>query len=174
MYYSLIASLPELSLEKAPQIKADEFKDLCMAQLAPKDFAALEAVLDINAKSEHPFVKQWQARESQLRNAAARIRATKQKRDAVDYLRTHSGFDVMIESKVEEAFNQSTPLERERALDELRWNILDELAGNDPFATSVLLAYAVKLQLAERWASLDNDIGQAKIEKTIANIQETN
>jgi hypothetical protein len=40
------------------------------------------------------------------------------------------------------------------ALDHLRWQVLDELAGFNPFAAAAVLAYAVRLRLVERWNRL--------------------
>ncbi len=172
-YYYLVSSLPNISLDAKPPLNLEEFCSSCADHLSECDTNALNCVLDIDgAPTDHPFVKMWMARETQLRNAAARLRAAKQNRDAVDFLREHTGFDVGIENCVEEAFNHSNPLERERALDKTRWTALDELAGTDPFSINAVLAYAVKLTLAERWATMDQDQGQTKIEAAIFNKQD--
>lgn len=169
-YYYLIASLPGITLDASPRLTLDAFRSLCEDHLSPGDAAALERVLDVEAGPAvgHPFTERWSARETQLRNAAARLRAAKRQQDAGTFLRDHTGFDVGLEDGVEEAFNQPNPLARERALDQLRWRVLDELAGTDPFGSSAVLAYAVKLKLAARWASMNAKQGQAKISAAIA------
>ena len=173
MYYYLIAGLPGIRTEAAPPLSMDEFMATCRDQLSDRDYAALEAVLDLDRDpAGNTFATAWQAHEIQLRNAAARHRAHRKKSDAVDWLREHPGFDVRLDNKVEEAFNRPTPLEREKALDDLRMEIADDLAGSDPFATAVLLAYAVKLKIASRWHAMDAEAGHAKIRQTISNIQE--
>jgi hypothetical protein len=96
------------------------------------------------------------------------MRAARHKTDAVGFLQEHGGFDTAIEYKVEDAFSKPTPLERERAIDELRWSILDEVAGTEPFSTSRLMAYAVKLKICERWATMDDKAGFTKIENAIS------
>ncbi len=167
-YYYLASSLPSISLDQKPAISLDEFRSSCSDQLSADDANALNCVLDFNSERvDHPFVNCWTARETQLRNASARLRAMKNGNDAIDFLREHTGFDVGIEDRVEEAFNQSNPLKRERALDTIRWRILDELSGTDPFSSDAVLAYAVKLSLSERWAIMDQDAGQAKINVAI-------
>jgi len=170
-YYFLISSLPGISLEAKPSLSLSDFRTACTTQLSEADAAALECLLDGGIETEnHSFVKSWTARDTQLRNASARLRAAKQSRDAADFVRPHTGFDVGIETMVEEAYNNSNPLERERELDRIRWRVLDELAGADPFSTNALLAYAVKLRIAERWASMDEKKGQNKIENAIADV----
>jgi hypothetical protein len=171
-YYYIISSLPGISLEAKPALSLDDFRALCSAQLSNADAAAVECLLDIEREpANHSFVAEWRARETQLRNASARLRAAGQSRDAADFIRSHTGFDVSIEDRVEEAFNRSNPLERERELDRIRWTMLNELAGTDPFSANALFAYAVKLSLAERWAAMDKEAGQNKIEKAIAEVK---
>jgi len=171
--FYLIASLPALTFLQKPLISPDAFQALCEAQLGASDYRA--AVLlaqeldpDAEAISNHPFVARWQAREIQLRNAIARARAARRKRDAAGSIRTHTGFDTGIEEAVENAFSLPNPLEREQALDRLRWTVLDELAGVDPFAVSVVLAYAVKLRIAQRWAALDTEAALARVDEALS------
>jgi hypothetical protein len=51
------------------------------------------------------------------------------------------------------------PLDRELALDRLRWTLLDELAVAAPFGLQAVLAYGLKLRLAEKWAAMDETEG---------------
>lgn len=164
-YYFLVSSLPGLSLSAKPELSLDAFCSTCSDHLSERDQQALDAVLTKlkDPSLAHPFVRDWVARETQLRNASARLRAAKRQEDAGAFIKSHTGFDVGIEDQVEEAFNQTSPLDRERALDELRWRILDELAGTEPFGGGTVLAYGLKLQMAERWAAMDAEQGQLRI-----------
>jgi hypothetical protein len=165
--YYLIASLPALSFMKAPVIATEAFLSACEAQLAKKDAAAADWLCqNPNPASHpppHPFVTDWLDRDTQIRNSVARARAARRKTDASASIRPHNGFDVVIDETVEAAFDHSSPLEREQALDQLRWTLLDELAGVDPFSVNVVLAYAVKLQIANRWAELDSEAALKRI-----------
>jgi len=171
--YYLIASLPRLNQGKKPLLSTDEFKLLCRSQLSARDAAAAVRLCDpppdggLCKVSIHPFEARWQAREIQLRNAVARARAARRRTDAAGSLRQHEGFDVWIEEAVENAFDSSNPLEREQVLDRLRWTILDELAGVDPFTPSVVLAYAIRLRLAQRWAALNEEDAMQRVETTL-------
>ena len=76
--------------------------------------------------------------------------------------------DPAMEKMAGEALSRHTPLDRERALDTLRWQRLEELAGYDPFSARPVLAYALKLQLVERWAELEEDAGMARLEEVVS------
>jgi hypothetical protein len=174
-YYYLLSSLPCISLESKPPISLDAFRASCADQLSAGDQRALEGILEKDLASvehAHPFVAEWNARETQLRNASARLRAAKRQTDAGPFVRAHTGFDVAIEERVEDAFSQATPLAREQALDQIRWNVLDELVGPEPFSAAAVLAYGVKLQMTERWAAMDSTLGRARIDTALTSNNE--
>ncbi len=170
--FYLIASLPALTFLQKPLITPEAFREVCEAQLGTSDARAaawLCQVPDMDGDAPtHPFTARWMAREIQLRNAVARARAARRKTDAAGSIRPHTGFDNYIEDAVESAFDLSTPLEREQALDRLRWTLLDELAGVDPFAVTVVLAYAAKLRIAQRWAALDTEAALARVDNALS------
>jgi hypothetical protein len=171
-YYFLAASLPTLSMEAPPPLTEAALLAACTGELSESDLAALNALLGDGAPTPaaaHPFTKAWQAADTQVRNAVARQRARRLGLDSAGALRTHDGFDMMIESEVADAFGQGTPLDRERRLDTLRWNKLEELAGTNMFAPAYILSYALKLRLATRWAALDDERGRKQVESMIDN-----
>ncbi|MDD5707224.1 MAG: DUF2764 family protein [Kiritimatiellae bacterium] len=162
-----IASLPMLAPGQAPGISTESFRAACEAQLDPALGAAACALLD-GRPGPHPFALQWQDRETILRNAVARRRASRHGTDALSAQHPAAGSDVRIEHGVAAAFEQTDPLQRERALNRLRWNVLEELQGNQPMAPEVVLAYAVKLRLLDRWSRLNADAGAARLERLTA------
>lgn len=167
-YYYLIASLPTLSLESAPPMSLDGFRALCSDHLTPDDLAALDELTGRRTEpTGHPFVADWNAREVLLRNTLAVLRASRQKRDATPYLHPHAGFDASAEKAAHDAFTQPNPLERELALDRFRWHMIDELTGFDPFSPRAVLAYALKLRLAERWAGMSREKGLETVDQAV-------
>ncbi len=70
-----------------------------------------------------------------------------------------AGYDARCESVAERAMELDDPLERELALDRLRWTLLDELAVSQAFGFQAVLAYGLKLRLAEKWAAMDETEG---------------
>jgi hypothetical protein len=165
-YYFLVASLPMLSMEEAPPFSAETFEATCAEHLSARDAEALSLILaqDMDTKAAHPFVTTWRETETQLRNAVVAARAARHKQDPDEYLREQSGFSATLQHAVTEAFARENPLDRERLLDRFRWKQSDDLAGMNPFSSDAMLAYALKLKLAARWATMDTDKGNETAE----------
>lgn len=51
-------------------------------------------------------------------------------------------------------------MRREKAIDQLKWNWLDEATESKVFDFESLLAYYFKLEMLERWATLDRETGE--------------
>lgn len=167
-YYYLIASLPTLSLESAPPMSLDRFRTLCSEHLGDDDLAALDELIGRRAiPTGHPFVADWNDKEVLLRNTLAGVRAARQKRDAAPYLHEVAGSDTAVEKAAHDAFTRGNPLERELALDRFRWHTIDELTGFDPFSPRAVLAYALKLRLAERWAGMSREKGLETVDQAV-------
>lgn len=160
----LLSSLPMLNLGAAPGVTPETFRQACRDQLSASDAATAEALLD-GAPAAHPFAAAWQDKETILRNAVARLRAKASGKDAARWLRHAQGSDCQIEALAEDAFQEADPLQRERELDKIRWLAAEELQGPDPLGVRAVFAYAVKLAIATRWASLDAAQGQAVFDR---------
>ncbi|HCF94390.1 MAG TPA: hypothetical protein DEW46_04960 [Verrucomicrobia bacterium] len=168
-YYYLAASLPMLSLDGEPPISLEDFLNRCDEHLSKKDSTALDALFSKHdTASRHTFVRAWRDRETQLRNAIVRVRAQRQSLDPASFLHHQDGFDSSVEKAVADAFSRANPLERERALDRVRWATAEELSGFDPFTGSAILAYALKLNIALRWASQDSAAGLQQAQTLVA------
>lgn len=168
-YYYFIASLPALVMGQTP-ISDEVFRARCEAELSPRDYRTVLVMDDIPLPEnvvQNSFANTWNDLETQLRNAIAKMRASKRQTDAARVLRSHGGYATIIEDHVESAWSHANPLERERSLDTLRWKLLDDLTGPDPFSFNVILAYAVKRKIAERWSMLDEDAGWKKAQEAL-------
>jgi hypothetical protein len=169
-YYYLVAGLPMLVLGRAPDLTLDDFCARCREHLSAGDAAVLEELLATGGEhATHPFAVAWRERETRLRNAVARARASRLGRDATPYLRPERGFDTYTLKAVEEAFARPTPADRELELDRYRWQVLDELAGRAVFSVEAVLAYALKLRIAERWSRLQPEAGRRVVEDFVGN-----
>ncbi|OGH56233.1 MAG: hypothetical protein A3G34_05990 [Candidatus Lindowbacteria bacterium RIFCSPLOWO2_12_FULL_62_27] len=167
-YFYLMSSLPTLSLDTPPPLTTDQFRLQCKTWLTPLEWAAVEEVLTFNeSRSANPFLLRWRDREIQLRNAIARQRAARLGVDPEPHLREHGAYDASTDKSIINAFARPTPIEREMELDRLRWRIVDETAGFDPYQLSGLLAYALKIRLSRRWAKMDEGRGRAALEELI-------
>jgi hypothetical protein len=109
----------------------------------------------------------WNNIETQLRNAAVRHRAQKLGVDAKEYIQPHDGYSGTIEVLVTDAFTRSDPVELEQELDRARWQLAEELIGQDPFSFEKVLAYGIQLRIVERWNRMDVHTGKEKLEAVI-------
>ncbi len=161
MFTYLIASLPRLELGAVPPLDADELLERCRATLPERDVAELVAFTEgadgphgAGAGAAGATAASWRALETQIRNGVARRRAQRLGVPAEPHRRPHAGYRGDIDAAVDAAFEQPDPMARERELDALRWRLLDDLAAVDPWGLPFVLAYAMRLRLAQRWAAL--------------------
>lgn len=62
-------------------------------------------------------------------------------------------------------------LEKEKRIDRIKWDYLDELCSTCYFSVEVLLSYLVKIQSLERWIELDPRSGEEKFRSLIASMK---
>ncbi len=167
--YYLVASLPPLVLGETPPISPDQFLAQCEGILSVGELEDVGNLLrgEICVNMHSPAARAWCAKEIQLRNAVARIRATRRHTDPRSLMRDHAGFDATIEKMVTDAFARSNPLDVELALDHGRWRLAEDFSLGDQFGIERVMAYAVQLRLAQRWADLDPDRGRERLETTV-------
>lgn len=166
-YTYLVSSLPTLYFGDPPPFTGEEFLFRLQGQMGDAKRAQVAAILRGGPVSGHPFSAAWQARETQLRNAVARARAAALGAESRSVQHPHAGYDMGVAQAVTDAFGKTDPLEREMALDRCRWHVADELARHEMFGLSAVLAFAVKLKILERWASLSEEEGRKKVEAFI-------
>lgn len=64
-------------------------------------------------------------------------------------------------------------LARERGLDDLVWNRIEELNQMKVFDLDVILGFVVKLKIVDRWLKLDPESGKALFKKLVEEIRTT-
>ena len=160
----LISSLPALDFNSAPPLSHEAFIQTCKDWLSEKECAAVEALL-YSTPCEHPFVAAWMDKETILCNALVEIRARAAGVDASLHTRYAHGCDKKIQSDVEDAVQHHNPLEKERSIDNIRWENIEELQGPDPLSINSIFAYAVKLAIVSRWSKRSPESGQETFEE---------
>lgn len=168
-YYYFVASLPALSLGAPPPLDRARFEADAARLLSPEDVLRLRTLAD--GEGDDAFAARWRSMETQLRNAAARVRAARLGVDAAPHLRTHAGFSVHLEAAVTDAYAKPNPMDRELTLDRFRWQFLDEASRGDPFGFAAVQAYALKLRIAERWAALTDEAGAQRLQEAVAAVR---
>jgi hypothetical protein len=166
-YSYIIASLPMLRFGEKPLVTLDEFENAC-GLLSEADSVELQRVLAGQCgEGGSAFCAQWVNADTQLRSELARVRSERAGVEARKYVREYQGYDLLTRKAAEDALAAKNPLDAERMLDQRRWALLDEIAFGHEFELSGVLAYAVKLQIAWRWASLDQEKADQVIEELI-------
>ena len=163
--FSLLSSLPQLTLFEQPGITHEKFLSFCSSYFhgkrmellnnlslrpGPEDSAVSVILRSFPARSLPCAYTRW---ETALRSSLAKIRASKNPgRGFVE--RTDAGYETDAESAARRSYSAPDPLERERILDRARWEKLDELARSGhchAFNFDSVCAYSLKLLIAEKW-----------------------
>jgi len=161
--YYLVASLPHLAFGERPPFSSERFRFLLRGLLDPSQERDLDLVLAARPGGEDPFVDEWAEAGDVVQRAQAALRLARACKRGGDCgtppLPAHAAA-----RRIEAAYELSSPLETEQAVDRIRWSLLDELTLNRHFEFRQVLAYAVRLAMLERWAALTDEAGQARIE----------
>ena len=169
-HWYLVSSLPYLYFGEKPEMDIAAFRMACVGHVSVNECLSIEAILD-NREPPAGVASAWWNREVQLRNAIVRIRAKKRHVNAGHWLRPYTGFSGIIEEMVTDAFTRPNPLEQEMELDHIRWILADELALTDSFGFPAVLAFAIKVRIAEYWANLTDKVGRNRVKEFIEWVQ---
>ena len=166
-YYYLVASLPTLSFEgKAPFSCADFLKE-CRSHLNDEDFLRLEKA--ISADEEMPLVipgmvGAWVTFNRNVRNEIAILRASRgmASRALTSSADIHGErqYVPQLTELVEGASKATDPLTAEKILDAARWRHLEELVTGHYFDLEVLIVYALKLKILDRYVVIASSAGK--------------
>lgn len=172
-YQYLVASLPAISLSVAPPYTPEQFRFSCQGVLSDGDLAELDLILAGQAESgSSEFSQAWAAADAQIRNTVARDRAAKLGVDVRSFLHEHSGYRVWLDKEVADAMAKPNPLDREMALDMVRWHFCEDMALTDDTGMPAVLGFAVRLMLANRWAGMDAEAGRNRLEDLVTKLEE--
>ena len=172
-YHYLLSSLPMLTLGDAPKITSEELFLKCEDNLDPK---LLSQLRDLDLVPSGPpcctVDRQWQEWETCLRNTTVRLRASKHSLDADSWLRDEADAFPNDRRQIEETMAGNDPAACERALDEMRWQRLDDVSVMHDYDFDALVLYRLRLMLAEKWAGLSSEKGRGHLEPLVTNCVE--
>lgn len=175
-YYYLVSTLPMLRWftvnhhewnENIP-FSSDDFMARCSGWLSESEFRRLNKLSlipseDISSPAGYSAEK-WYVWETCLRNKIVKFRVLSSEKDAEKNIRTESDCFSEIDRGVQEAFTASDPIKREKALDLLRWNMLEDIESGHHFDFDKLCVYKLKLMLREKWIGRDEKKGSENLE----------
>lgn len=189
-YAYIIASLPVLNQEDHPEhFVAEEILAEIREQLSARDNSVLDLLLEgydpdkLDAEfyrralaHGNRFIREWFRFDLDLRNATVAF--------LNDSLGRPEGQDLVLlaereaeefpeEEAVQQVLNRADLLQRERGLDDLRWQKVDELTAMDVFDLELILGFVAKLQIIDRWLKLDPESGRELFRKLVEDIRST-
>ncbi|MFP4164929.1 MAG: DUF2764 family protein [Chitinispirillaceae bacterium] len=149
------------------------------------------------SESKSEYIRDWFSFDLNLRNVLAAVNCRKHL-EHVDALAAGrdgaAAFTIIGRNEIAEAILRSTAsdfglsaalpwLERvlalskggltvmEKGIDELRWEMADELTPLSYFGVETVAAFTIKLMLVERWAKLDAAVGRSKLERLVEELK---
>ena len=139
-------------------------------------------------KCRNQFVSSWFAFNQVINNVLVALTARKYKWDVAslivgdseicDSLRTSNARDFGLGSDVDcldqlvKISETEELLEREKKIDQLRWNWMEEATFFNYFTVERLFVFLLQLEMIERWISLDKEKGNQMFRKIIANLKD--
>jgi hypothetical protein len=157
-YPYLISSLPMLHFGMKPPFSFERFLDICCPFIPEKDFQVLRTLPQPQHYFEngdrHKVIRKWIEFDGNLRAELARMRAIKKHLDPAKFQRSDGYNGPSLVPVITGANVTATVLEAEKTLDEIRWKALDELATGHYFDLYVLITYACKLLILQRWENI--------------------
>ena len=161
-YYTyLISSLPMLHFGAKPPFSMGKFFSMCEELISGKDLEILKNSLDSDLEGK------WGEFETALRNELVKIRAARKHLDASRFLRRDGYADQWISHMAVAAHRNPSITEAERMLDQDRWSFLDELSIGHYFDLELLIIYARKLSILERWERIGAAPAGKLLEETL-------
>lgn len=115
---------------------------------------------DVTLRKMHSF-------EIALRNELVKIRASRKRTDSVKYMRQDGEGNLQLSHIALSAHRNTSPLEAEKFLDSERWRMLDESATGHYFDLDLLIIYAQKLLILERWERINTANKAQLLEETL-------
>ena len=186
-YEYIIASLPVLRNSGDDITGFEEIVSFIKEQLNDKDLAVLDflesgfedgnlsAVFYSKALSHsNRFIRQYFDFDLHLRNSKVEMINRRLGRiEGKDIVEIENYSESLFQDRIDVALSEFNLLERERKIDSLIWEAVDEITISDIFTLDMILAFIVKLKISERWMKLDEKTGREMFRKLVFDIKET-
>ncbi len=185
----LLIGFSEEELEEHAETinKGDDEEDKFDFELRPEDRLAM-LYYDYAMGCGNAFLEEWFELNLHIKNILAAITCRKLgwdpsnfivgQSDLVKKLRTSHARDFGIDQEVEflstvlNIGEETDITKRERQLDLLKWEWLEESVFHKVFTVEKLLCYYLELQIIERWVMLDDVQGEKKFRQIVASLKE--
>ena len=175
-YEYIVASLPVIASDYRGPLDTDAIISEIRSQLSPKDEAVLDTLLkgfdsdSLDAEfyrtalaSKNRFIAGYFGYDLDVRNCrVAYLNKALGRPEGQDLLVLDEDEPREFEDleKVNAVLEGSDILERERGLDDIMWERIDELTLMEVFTLDQILGFVAKLQIVARWLRLDPQTGR--------------
>lgn len=182
-YEYIIAGLPVLFRDRADRNvpDADEIIAEVMEQLSAKDRATASLLLDgfnpdnldagfyvRTGSSGNSFVERYFEFDRRLRNTkVVFINKALGRADGEDILLLKEDEEFEQDPAIMEVLEKNDLIGREKGLDSLIWDFVEEQNSMRVFDLNVILGFMVKLKITDRWLKLDPESGRRMFEKLV-------
>lgn len=186
-YYYIIAGLPELtnSFDETGHTY-EKFSSDIRAMLSEKDNRLvdwLEYCFDENHLSSHyyrqahlsknNFINNYITFDKDLRNILASLLAKSLNKNADDYIIGEPNLEIEELNKIKSAYETKNIIEREKIIDRIRWEKINEIICFEYFSIDNILAFLAKLKIVDRWAEMDKAEGAKLFEQFVQEVRGT-
>lgn len=170
-YIYLISSLPSLNFDTKPPFSFDNFLNRCRGLISNEDMDIIRSsgsLVSDHVPVKNITLKKWLAFETILRNELVKIRSSRKKADPAKYLREDAHPESVYASHIAiNACRKSSVLDAEKTLDLDRWRYLEELSIGHYFDIDVMIIYACKLLLLEKWYKIRSAEANKMLEEVL-------
>lgn len=186
-YEYIVASLPVIASDYRGPLDTDAIISEIRSQLSPKDEAVLDTLLKgfdsdcLDAEfyrtalaSKNRFIAGYFGYDLDVRNCrVAYLNKALGRPEGQDLLVLDEDEPREFEDleKVNAVLEGSDILERERGLDDIMWERIDELTLMEVFTLDQILGFVAKLQIVARWLRLDPQTGRELFRQLVEEIR---
>lgn len=187
-YEYIIASLPDFTADKGPSAETpEEITEFVRSQLEEKDLV-LEETLENGWKDENlnkefyeqvlscknRFLREYFGFDLAVRNAKVRhLNKALGRPEGTDIFMEQEDPDTELESTLDKIYEGNDILAKERAIDRLFWEKIDDITTFDYFDIDAILGFLAKLHITSRWMALDESNGRALFRQLTQEVQST-
>ena len=186
-YVYIVAGLPELTANydggsfdyaalKTSIVELLSEKDQQLVELLEEGFdenTLGKGFYEKAAESKNDFIRQYFDFDARLRNMKVNYLAKRLGKKGEDYLVELPEADFEEETQIRDILNDADFVERERKMDELKWEKANDIARMDYFNMNTILAFLVKAKAVQRWAELDEKKGEEMFQKLVSEVRGT-
>lgn len=175
MYYFLAASLPDLFLGRDPGMSVFDFDELCAGQMTRQALARLkQGTLRVGRASESaaglpPVYAAYTRFEQYLRTRIAERRAGRNA-ERTAHLPDPERYFGEVDFALGALTALADPIEREKAVDRIRWRMLDELEAGHTFDFDGLCVYRLRLEILNRYRGRSAEKGRFNFDVAVDRI----